>query len=206
MESSQQATRLPSWALMAGLLACQALTAYGHEGDSTEGFLSGLLHPVFGLDHFLAMVSVGIVSAQLGGRYVLAVPATFLTAMVVGAVFGVYGNALPLIEVGIATSVVVLGIAIAIVGKGSAAWLVMLVVALFGSLHGNAHGLEMPSAADPVYYAGGFLLSTASIHVLGVGIGHLFTTREGFLPVLRHMGSGMAGMGLILLWGTIAPG
>src|SRR5262249_23212065 len=98
-----------------------------------------------------------------------------------------------------ALSVIVLGIGIATVKHSTNAWPVMAVVMLFGSLHGHAHGLELPRSADPVYYAAGFVMSTAAIHLLGVGIGHWFTSRAAFLGFLRHTGSAMAGMGLMIL-------
>ena len=190
--------------LAASMLAGFPAAAYAHTGQAGVGFVSGLLHPVFGLDHFLAMLSVGIVSAQLGGKRVFTVPATFVLAMIVGAVIGVHGTQWPLSEAGIAVSVVVLGIAIATVTDHVRSWPVMLVVAFFGSLHGHAHGLELPRSVDPVYYAAGFVTSTAAIHLLGVGIGHLFTTRAAFVSLLRHMGSGMAGMGLMILLDALA--
>jgi urease accessory protein len=164
-----------------------------------SGFTAGLLHPVAGLDHFLAMLGVGIVSAQLGGRRIFTVPALFVLSMIGGAVAGVYGSAWPFTEAGIALSVVVLGIAIATVQENGSGWLVMAVVVLFGALHGHAHGLELPQSADPVYYAAGFVTSTASIHLLGVGVGHVLTSRATLGAFLRHMGSGMVGMGLMIL-------
>jgi urease accessory protein len=188
------------------LLAGFPAAALAHVGrEAGQGFVSGLLHPVFGLDHFLAMLSVGIVSAQLGGRRIYTVPTTFVLAMIVGAVIGVHGSQWPFSEAGIALSVVVLGIAIATVRAEARSWPVMLMVAFFGSLHGHAHGLELPKAADPVYYAAGFVISTASIHLLGVGIGHLCTLRTSFLDVLRHVGSAMAGMGLMMLIDAVMP-
>jgi urease accessory protein len=191
-------------ALAALLLICFPSVVHAHdEAKAAAGFMEGLLHPVLGLDHFLAMLSVGIVSAQLGGRKIYTIPALFVLAMIGGAFAGVYGQPWPFTEGGIAISVVVLGIAIATVRENSSGWLVMAVVALFGSLHGHAHGLELPTSADPVYYAAGFVASTSAIHLLGVGIGHLFTTREPFGPLLRHMGSVMAGMGLMILIGLM---
>jgi urease accessory protein len=179
--------------------------AYGHVGrEAGVGFVAGLLHPVFGLDHFLAMLSVGIVSAQLGGRWIFTVPATFVLSMIGGAVIGVRGYQWPLSEAGIAISVVVLGTAIATVKKDGNGWPVLAVVVLFGSLHGHAHGLELPRAVDPVYYAAGFVTSTTAIHLLGVGIGHLLTARVTRLTFLRHMGSAMAGMGLMILLNSMA--
>jgi urease accessory protein len=179
--------------------------AHAHVGqEAGEGFLSGLLHPVFGLDHFLAMLSVGIVSAQLGGRRIYTVPATFVLSMIAGAAVGVHGIRWPFSEAGIAVSVVVLGLAIALVRREAGSLPIMAVVAFFGSLHGHAHGLELPRSADPIYYAAGFVTSTAAIHLLGVGIGHLFTTRPAFTALLRHLGSGMAGMGLMILLESMA--
>lgn len=188
------------------LLICFPSVVYGHEdGRAAVGFMEGLLHPVLGLDHFLAMVSVGIVSAQLGGRRIFTIPTIFVLAMVAGAVAGVNGREWPFVETGIAISVIVLGVAIATVRENGNAWLVMAMVGLFGSLHGHAHGLELPKSTDPVYYAAGFVTSTAAIHLLGVGIGHLLTTRAAFGTVLRHMGSVMAGMGLMILLDLMAP-
>lgn len=175
------------------------LIAQAHMENAAEGFMSGLLHPVFGLDHFLAMLSVGIVSAQLGGLSVFTVPALFVLSMIGGAVAGIYGQQWPFTEIGIAVSVIILGLLIVVARPGVNSLPVMLVVAFFGSLHGHAHGLEMPNSADPIYYAAGFLVSTASIHLLGVGIGHWFMMKEWLGRTLRHIGSGMAGMGLMIL-------
>ncbi|MGD2115315.1 MAG: HupE/UreJ family protein [Acidobacteriota bacterium] len=180
-------------------VAALPTTVYAHTGESGVGFVSGLLHPILGPDHFLAMLSVGIVSAQLGGRRIFTIPGLFVVAMVTGAVIGIYGFGWPFSELGIALSVVILGIAIATTTSETMAWPIFLVVALFGSLHGHAHGLEMPGSADPVYYGGGFVLSTACIHMAGVGVGHWFTSRETLVTPLRHLGSGMAGMGAMIL-------
>jgi len=198
--------RLSGATLAALALLCFPSVAYAHVGrEAGAGFLAGLMHPVFGLDHFLAMLSVGIVSAQLGGRRIFTIPATFVLSMIAGAVVGVRGYEWPFSETGIAISVVVLGVAIAIVRENGNGWPVMIVVALFGSLHGHAHGLELPKAADPVYYAAGFVTSTTAIHLLGVGIGHFFTTRKSLAALLHHMGSAMAGMGLMILLDAMAP-
>jgi urease accessory protein len=196
---------LVGFTLAALLLLCFPVTAFAHVGrEAGAGFLAGLMHPVFGLDHFLAMLSVGIVSAQLGGKKIFTIPATFVLSMIAGAVIGVRGYEWPFSEVGIALSVVVLGIGIATVKQNGNGWPVMAVVVLFGSLHGHAHGLELPRAADPVYYAAGFVMSTTAIHLLGVGIGHWFTSRAAFLSLLRHTGSAMAGMGLMILLESVA--
>jgi urease accessory protein len=185
--------------LAALLVVAGPSVAYAHPIEAAAGFKSGLLHPVFGLDHFLAMLSVGIVSAQLGRSRIWTVPGMFVLAMIVGAGFGLKGDVWRFSEAGIASSLIVLGAAIATVTEHVNSWPVLLVVAGFGSLHGHAHGLELPKAADPIYYAAGFLSSTIIIHLLGVAIGHFFTKRWGLEALLRHMGSGIFGMGLMFL-------
>jgi len=182
------------------MVAASPALAHAHPIDlSAEGFKSGLLHPVFGLDHFLAMLSVGIVSAQLGRERIWTVPGMFVLAMIVGAIFGIEHQAWPFAEAGIACSMIGLGIAIATVTERVNSWPVLAMVAVFGSLHGHAHGVELPKAADPIYYAAGFLTSTIIIHLLGVSIGHLFTKKWALDVPLRHLGSGIAGMGLMFL-------
>jgi urease accessory protein len=189
--------RRPLWPALVALWF--PLLAHAHTGLSAEGFLSGFLHPVFGFDHFLAMLSVGIVSTQLGGWSIWTVPGTFVTFMIIGGIAGAYGSAWPFSEIGIATSVIVLGIAIAVVRSDSPRLAVMAITAFFGCLHGHAHGVEMPRAADPVFYAGGFVMSTALIHLLGVGIGHVMTRKHYLVPILQHAGSAIAGIGLMIL-------
>ena len=181
------------------LLLAFPVAAWAHTEQAAAGFLAGLLHPVFGLDHFLAMLSVGIVSAQLGGRRVYTVPTVFVVAMIAGGIAGMNGVQWPYVEAGIAASVVALGISIALVDSRSRSLPVMVATAFFGSLHGFAHGAEMPSAIDPVYYAAGFVCSTASIHLLGVAIGHFLHKRSPLQSWLRYLGSATAGMGLMIL-------
>jgi len=143
---------LRKWIFAVLALLCLPTPAYAHvDVQAGAGFLAGLLHPVFGLDHFLAMLSVGIVSAQLGGQKVFTIPALFVLSMIAGAVAGLRGQA----------------------------W-------AFGE-------------------AGGFVTSTTLIHLLGVAIGHGLNQRATLTVLLRHMGSAMAGMGLMILLGSMAP-
>jgi urease accessory protein len=74
--------------------------AHGFKGEA--GFSAGLLHPVLGFDHLLAMLSVGIVSAQIGGRSIWTVPLTFVLVMGLGGFVGMEGIALPGVEYGAA--------------------------------------------------------------------------------------------------------
>src|SRR5262245_27272011 len=109
--------------------------AEAHPEHGEIDLLTGLLHPVFGPDHLLAMVSVGVVSVQLGGRNIWRLPLAFVTAMTIGAVLGIRQVPLPYTELGIAASVVVLGLGIVFARRGMSAWPIVALVALFGACH-----------------------------------------------------------------------
>ncbi|NIL95428.1 MAG: urease accessory protein UreJ, partial [Woeseiaceae bacterium] len=148
----------------------------------------------------LAMLSVGILSAQIGGRALWGVPATFVGVMIVGGLIGGYDIQLPLVESGIALSVTVLGVALAADKNMAVVW-AMLFVGFFAIFHGHAHGTEMPDIAEPLLYGSGFVLGTAIIHLSGVFIG-LASNKIAKGPVLlRFSGAGIAVIGLTMLFG-----
>lgn len=147
--------------------------AFAHTGvGETSGFIHGFGHPISGLDHILAMVMVGVFAYQLGGRALWLVPATFVLVMAVGGALGVAGINVPFVEVGIALSVIVLGAIVALGVKAPTA-VAMGIVGLFAIFHGHAHGAEMPEDAGGLAYAAGFMIATAILHVVGIGIGFL---------------------------------
>lgn len=175
-----------------------------HEASSLPlgSFIGGLTHPVLGPDHFLAMVSVGILSAQIGGRAIWTVPATFVVVMALGGLLGLLAVPLSAVEAGIGFSVLVLGIAIA-ADRRLPIVLAMLAVGFFAIFHGYAHGAEMPLVAEPMRYAAGFLCGTAALHVLGVIIGDIPRHYAGGKLVLRFIGGGIAGIGSWFVLGMI---
>ena len=170
--------------------------ALAHEGASLPygSFLSGVTHPVLGADHFLAMVSVGIVSAQIGGRAIWTVPATFVCVMGIGGLLGLLDIGLTAIESGIASSVLILGLAIA-ADKRLPVALAMTAVAFFAIFHGYAHGAEMPTVANPVTYALGFMTGTATLHVTGVVLGDISQHYRMGKVLLRIGGAIIAALG-----------
>lgn len=182
------------------LLLCFAATANAHSGEGVAGgFLSGFLHPLSGLDHLLAMVAVGIWGATLGRPLVWALPVAFPMLMVVGGVLGIAQIPLPYVEIGIAVSVIVLGLSIA------SAWRAPMVVAvgivaLFGVFHGHAHGTELPTTAAPAAYAAGFVISTGLLHLGGIAIGLVKELPRGE-QVLRAGGGVIAAAGVWILAG-----
>jgi urease accessory protein len=138
----------------------------------TWDFSGGVLHPLGGLDHLLAMVAVGIWAAQLGGRARWAVPAAFMAALAAGAALGAGGLTFGWMEQAIAASVLALGLLVI-----SAARLPltagMALAAFFALFHGVAHGSEIPANASGLGYGSGFLVATAALHAAGVGLGML---------------------------------
>lgn len=185
-------------ALLLALLAPAG--AFAHEGASLPygSFLGGLLHPVLGPDHFLAMVSVGILSAQIGGRAIWTVPATFVGVMFLGGVYGWLGLPLASIEIGIAFSVLTLGAAIAAERRVPVA-IAMLFVGTFAIFHGYAHGAEMPDVANPVTYALGFVSGTAGLHLAGVVIGDIAQHYAPGKVMLRAAGGVIAAFGVYFM-------
>jgi urease accessory protein len=134
------------------------------------GFGSGFEHPLTGPDHFLAMFAVGLWGAQMGGRRVWTLPVTFPLIMVIGGIGGMLGVPLPGTEIGIALSIVALGMSIAFAWR-PAEWIALALIGFFAICHGHAHGVELPRAADPADYAVGFVVATGMIHLFGIGVG-----------------------------------
>ena len=173
------------------VMALVATSAEAHQGTGLAGgFQSGFLHPLSGPDHMLAMVSVGLWGAFLGRPLVYALPMLFPTAMAIGGAVGMAGIPLPPVELGIALSVLTLGLMIALKVRAPVA-VACLIVAVFALFHGYAHGAELPSAADPVGYSAGFVLCTGLLHIAGIGLG-TFRSRPGGEIALRAAGGAIA--------------
>jgi urease accessory protein len=191
--------------LLSGLtFAAAALApavAFAHPGHGEHsGFIHGFMHPIAGLDHILAMVTVGILAYQIGGRALWLVPTTFLAVMAAGGLLGVAGVSFYFVEPGIAASVVVLGIIVALALKPPVA-VAMAMVALFAVFHGYAHGIEAPLDGSAAVYGAGFMLATALLHAAGIAFGMLVgrvAATQGQLGY-RLAGSAVALTGLVIL-------
>src|SRR6266511_5794642 len=181
------------------LLLLMVVDLFTSKSPPAHGFVgSGWLHPLTGMDHMLAMLAVGAWSAQLGKRAVFSVPAAFVAAMLLGGMLGFEHLALPGSELGIALSVVLLGSAIAL-GHRTSLLLAALGVGLFGICHGYAHGYEIPSMESKWAYASGFLITTASLHLIGMAGGTLILEHPHGNRCLRFAGALMATIGFYLL-------
>src|ERR1019366_3965973 len=154
---------------MAGVMLSSPAMAHTTNA-SGAGFAGGLSHPFSGLDHILAMITVGLWASQLGRPAYWVLPLTFPVVMAVGAVLGMSGVLLPWVELGIMASVIVLGLMVALSLKPSLI-VSMALIGIFALMHGHSHGTELPEAASPVAYGAGFLIATVALHAIGLTIG-----------------------------------
>jgi urease accessory protein len=184
--------------LAAAVMASLPTAAFAHVGDHSHmGLIEGLLHPLTGIDHILAMVAVGLWASQIGGRALWLLPVAFPAVMAVGAAAGIGGAPLPWVEAGIAASVMVLGAAIALAFRPSLAVSVPLIGA-FALLHGYSHGVELPADASVLSYAAGFIAATLLLHLLGIGLG-LGVARVPVRFAAQTAGGAIAVAGIALL-------
>ncbi len=188
---------------VASLVAVVALLAIpsplaAHEGGAAAGLLSGLYHPISGLDHVLAMVAVGIWGAQLGPPAIWVLPVTFPMVMAFGGMLGLMGLPLPGVEIGIGLSALLLGLMVAFEAQPPLRVAAVL-VGFFAIFHGFAHGAELPEGQSAILYSIGFVVSTGTLHVCGIGIGLIHRWDRG-KRTLRAAGAGIAAAGAWFTW------
>lgn len=160
-----------------------ANTAQAHEGSGfSGGFISGFMHPILGWDHVVAMVAVGLWGAFLGRPAIWVLPIVFPLVMAFGGALGVIGVPIPAVETGIAMSAFVLGAMVAFAARPPV-WVAAVIVGAFAIFHGHAHGTELPTAASPLAYSIGFVLSTGLLHLGGIAFGSLVKWPAGKVAV-----------------------
>jgi urease accessory protein len=181
---------------MAGVILSSPAMAHTTNA-SGAGFAGGLSHPFSGLDHILAMITVGLWASQLGRPAYWVLPLTFPVVMAIGAILGIANVPLPWVEIGITASVIVLGLMVALALKPSLVFSIAL-VGLFALMHGHSHGTELPQAASPVSYGAGFLISTILLHGIGLVISGTSCRPLGRVG-LQTAGAAIAAIGVMLL-------
>jgi len=195
-----------SWRAVVAVLLLSAiwpLLAWGHvESGQAGGFVSGLSHPVSGLDHVIAMVAVGLWGAQLGVPALWILPVAFPMMMAFGGMLGLIGIPVPGVEVGIAVSAVVLGALV--LGQVRLPLIAAVcVVAVFAIFHGHAHGTELEAGQNAMLYSLGFVIATGLLHAVGITTGLIHRWDSGRLA-LRGAGALVMLGGLYFLWGAVA--
>jgi urease accessory protein len=194
--------RMQAALLIAAALALAPGVALAHTGIGVVGgFQSGLTHPIFGFDHVVAMVAVGLWGAFLGQPAIWLLPVVFPVVMAFGGLAGVLGVPLPGVEMGIALSAVALGAMVALALRPPL-WVAAVLVGAFAIFHGHAHGTELPEAANPLAYGVGFVIATGLLHLSGIALGLLSRWPAG-LQAVRVGGGLIACVGLYFLAGSL---
>lgn len=175
--------------------------ACAHSGDTAGGFLAGFAHPLFGPDHVVAMVAVGLWGAFLRQPAIWLLPIVFPLVMAFGGVLGIAGVPIPSVETGIAASAIVLGAMVALAARPPL-WTAVALVGVFAIFHGYAHGRELPGGADPAAFAAGFVIATGTLHLCGIALGLLARWPAGQLAV-RAAGAAIALIGAVYLGGLV---
>jgi urease accessory protein len=184
---------------IAGLVA-SSLPAFAHiTGEAHLSFSAGLTHPIFGADHVLAMVAVGLWASQISSNQgqknaLWAVPLAFVAFMAFGFVMAAVGINLPFVEPAILASVIALGLLVAIAARipTSAA---AAVVGIFALFHGYAHGTEM-HGANAVQFGIGFITATMLLHIAGIALGFGLTRLSNNLSRVLGGLTAVAGLSL----------
>ena len=174
-----------------------ASSALAHTGSVSGGFAGGLSHPLFGFDHAVAMLAVGLWGAFLGAPAIFILPVVFPLVMALGGVLGILGMPFPGVEIGIAVSAAVLGMMVALAARPPL-WVAAAIVGAFAICHGHAHGAELPPGADAVAYSAGFVIATGALHLCGIAFGLLARWPVGHIAV-RAAGAVIALAGLLFL-------
>jgi urease accessory protein len=173
--------------------------ALAHTGESGGGFISGFAHPVFGPDHVVAMVAVGLWGAFLGSPAIWLLPVMFPLVMALGGVLGILDVPMVGVETAIATSALVLGLMVAFAARPPL-WAAAVLVGVFAIFHGYAHGKELPDGADAVAFSAGFVVATGLLHLCGIAFGGLSRWPAGRTAV-RTAGGVIALVGVAYLGG-----
>lgn len=198
MQSNQAVKRILAFVL----LATGSALALAHTGQGTPhdhgAFLNGLLHPVSGLDHLVAMLAVGVWSAVALPNKTWQPPLAFVALLTVGTLVGFTGFEPMGMEVMVAGSLLAFGLMIALVHRfkvGLNLWAMLGVIGVFAFFHGVAHGAELP-AQQGLLAMLGMVLTTSALHLAGMGVGHLVLRQRKALQQL-------VGAGVTLLGGYL---
>ena len=201
LSSSRHAGARRLTALTLFLLWPVAAWAHIQSGEA-GGLVSGLSHPVSGLDHVLAMVAVGLWGAQLGAPAIWMLPVAFPMMMAVGGMLGLIGLPLPGVEAGIAVSAIVLGIMVMLETR-PALPVAVAIVAFFAVFHGHAHGTELQPGQNAMLYSLGFVIATGLLHAAGIAIGFIHRWDAG-RKLLRVAGALIMACGFFFLWSAVS--
>src|SRR5258708_14836380 len=196
---------LATIAILVGIAPASAHHVMGGATPATfgQGLLSGLGHPIIGLDHLAFLLAIGLAVGVSGLS--LLMPALFVGASVVGLALHLNGVALPAAEIAVAGSLLIAGAMLARGATfGSAVWASLFLLA--GLFHGYAFGESIVGAeATPL---AAYLLGLVMIQTLLATATALIVRRQGaagIAPASRLVGAAICAVGVAVLAGRILP-
>lgn len=169
------------------------LIAHGAHGT---GFTAGFTHPIFGIDHLVAIIATAILGHTISKEKPWMLSLFFIVAMVIGGSLGINAEELSITEWMIVISVLLTGSLIALEWKGSTL-IYGILIGIFGFFHGHAHGTEMPTESNVLLYILGFVVGASLLSAIGLGASKFFKSEN----YLRILGAFIAGMGMMMLIG-----
>ncbi len=177
--------------LFAGAVHAHHLPPSFEEADEFEhqSLLISFLHPFTGLDHLAAALAAGCLAFAAGRRRSMAMASGFMISLGAGIILGRCGLALPMLEQGLAISVIAAGVLLA-VNRGNN--LGGIVLPLIGFWHGNAHGVEMNSTIS------GLGLFTGTLVAMLTGAGMAWVMLPRFSNAMRFAGGAAMVAGLFM--------
>jgi urease accessory protein len=183
----------------AGAVSTGAMAHIGTDSHSHGSFMTGLLHPLGGMDHLLAMLAVGVwsaVSARRAGPALLWGPLAFANMLVLGALLGLQGMGGAVVEPMVAASLLALGLLV-LTRQGMNAAASMVLVGGFAVFHGLAHGAELAATGNTFVAVAGMFATTIALHLAGVALG--WSLRAANVWATRATGAAVAASGVALL-------
>jgi len=173
------------------------LLAHGSHGG---GIMAGITHPIFGLDHAIAIMGVGLLGALIDKSKWYLYLISFLIPMIIGGYFGINEEATFLIEKIIAFSVFAIGLFMLYFKKINTN-LIFIVLAIFGFFHGFAHGAEMPDTTTGPLYITGFAIGTLIMGTIGMLICKFLNPNDGTNRFVNFVAGFVVGCGALIILG-----
>ncbi len=185
-------------AATAGLLLAASTSVFAHHpmGGMTpetfsQGLLSGLGHPIIGLDHFAFLVLAMLLSCALKGSARFLAPLAFVGATIGGTVLHLGAANIPMSEALVALSVVVAGV-LALTRRYPGAFALSAIFAVSGILHGYAYGESIVGAETTplMAYLVGFAFIQYALIAGGVlGLDKIASKSEKARVLVARVGS-----------------
>lgn len=173
-------------------------------GTFVQGLLSGLGHPIIGLDHFAAVVAAGCIASVHAAGWRLAIG--YVAAMMLGVFVHLAGASLPGAELWVALSVIALGIVL-VMRRDIGAGMALAIFAAVGLLHGYALGESIYGAERTplIAYLIGLAVIQSVIALAAMNIARIMTRRIAQSPVLQLVGAGISGIGIAIFVQNVVP-